>query len=176
MFIPEDFSHLLDEVAKATTNHEKGSSFENLCRYIFASLDGIEVVEQDINMTSEEIDLVLWNPQIEDIMRPWDNVILVECKNWNGAVGAIMLDNFIGKLRRRHLKTGIFIAARGVSGSFIHGDGNEVGAIGIIIAALQEGIRVITITFDELQQISSTDDIKNLIKHKYCGLFVHKLL
>jgi Restriction endonuclease len=176
MFDLVQLNALIAQVDTATTNHDKGSSFERLARYLFEHLESVEITEQDINMQSEEIDLVLWNGQTEEVLRPWDAVILVECKNWNSAVGAQALDSFIGKLRRRSLKTGVFVAAVGVTGSFINGTGNEPGAVGIIRSALQEGIRVITVTMEDIRAMTSLNDIRRLIKMRYCGLYVHKVL
>src|SRR3546814_17403157 len=51
-------------------------------------LNGVDVTEHDIRMPSEELDIVLWNAQTEEILRPWASVILVECKNWSTTVGA----------------------------------------------------------------------------------------
>ncbi len=174
-----DLAQLTAHIANvdaAVTSQEKGALFEVLAMYIFQHLDGVEVTEHDIRMPSEEIDIVLWNAQLEEVLRPWEAVILVECKNWSGNVGAPALDNFIGKLRRRSLKTGVFIAATGVTGGFLRGDANEPGAVGIIRSALQEGIRVIVITFDDIRGLTSLDDIRSLIKKRYCGLYVHKVL
>ena len=176
MFDPAQLVALITEVDTATTNNDKGARFEALAIYLFAHLDGVEVTEHDIRMPSEEIDIVLWNAQREEVLRPWEAVILVECKNWSAHVGAPALDNFIGKLRRRSLKTGVFVAANDVTGRFISGDGDEPGAVGIIRSALQEGIRVIVITMNDIRSISSLDDIRKLIKTRYCGLYVHKVL
>ena len=176
MFDHAEFIKLIGLVDSAATNQEKGARFEALAIYLFEHLDGVDVTDHDVRMASEEIDLVLWNAQREDILRPWEAVILVECKNWNATVGAAALDNFIGKLRRRNLRTGIFIAANGVTGHFIDGDGNDPGATGIIRSALQEGIRVIVLTMDDIRAIASLDDIRRLIKTRYCGLFVHRVL
>lgn len=176
MFDLRTYQQLIAEVDHAITSQQKGVAFEELCKYLFESLDGVEVVEHDVLMASEEIDLVLWNAGKEGILRKWNDVILVECKNWSARVGAAMLDNFIAKLRRRSLKRGIFVAANGVTGGFLRGDSNEPGAVGIIRSALQEGIRVITLTMDDLRLIHSTDDFRNLIKKRYCGLFVHRVL
>lgn len=170
-----DYQKLIGSVDLASNPGEKGSSLELLCKYFFESINGIEVTHHDIRMASEEIDLILWNAKIEEVFNPWDSVILVECKNWSSPVGAPLLDNFISKLRRRSLKTGIFIAANGVTGGFIRGDGNEVGAVGVIRDALHEGIRVIVIKMEDLRNVKSIEDIKNLIKLRFCGIFVHKV-
>jgi len=176
MFDPVQLTAYITSVDAAVTNQAKGASFENLAMYLFEHLDGVEVTEHDIRTSSEEIDIVLWNAQMEEVLRPWEAVILVECKNWSANVGAPALDNFIGKLRRRSLKTGIFVAAMGVTGGFIRGNGNEPGATGLIRSALQEGIRVIVITLADIRALTSLDDIRTLIKRRYCGLYVHKVL
>ncbi len=176
MFDHAQLAARIAAVDAAVTAHDKGATFESLAKYLFEHLEGVEVTEQDVLMQSEEIDLVLWNAQREEVLRPWEAVVLVECKNWSAAVGAPALDSFIAKVRRRSLKTGIFIAARGVTGQFLTGDGNEPGAVGVIRSALQEGIRVIVITMDDIRAIATLDDIRQLIKRRYCGLFVHRVL
>ncbi len=176
MFAHRRLSSLIAAVNAAKNSNEKGARFESLAVYLFQHLKGVEVRERDVRMRSEEIDLVLWNAQREEVLRPWEAVILVECKNWSVAVGAIELEHFIAKLRRRSLNTGIFIAARGVTGGFINGNANEAGAVGIIQSALQEGIRVIVITMDDIKALRTLDDVRNLIKDRYCGLYVHRVL
>jgi len=174
MFELQKYQELLANVDDAITNHKKGTSFEDLCEYIFTKLSGVNIEARDPLMASEEIDLVLWNSRSEEVLKPFENTILVECKNWSAPVGAPALDNFIGKVRRRGLKTGIFIAANGVTGDFINGQGNN-GAIDIIKTSLGEGIRVIILNRQDLNRIQNLDDFRKLIRKKYCGLFIHRL-
>lgn len=175
MFDLQEFQALLTAVDQARTNNEKGAAFETLSAYVFNSLEGVEVRHRDARMDAEEIDLVLWNAQLEPVLRTWDDVILVECKNWSSAIGAPVLDAFISKLRRRMRKTGILVAAHGVTGQFIDGTGNEIGAAAIQRSALQDGIRVIVITIDDLRGITAVEELRNLIKERYTGLFVHRV-
>ena len=174
MFDPGRYSQLIADVDAATTSNAKGAAFEALCEYLFGELDGVDVVERDASMPAEEIDLVLWNAGVEEELRPLDPIIFVECKNWSKAVGAPVLDNFIAKLRRRRLKTGIFIAANGVTGTF--NVSGERGACGIINSALQEGLRIIVLEMSDLRSITSIDDLKALLKKRFCGIFVRKVL
>lgn len=176
-FDTAQYALLMANVDAAVTANEKGKSFEDLAEYILGTLDGIEVVQRDVNMGAEEIDLILWNAQVEAVLKPWEGVIPVECKNWSSAVGAPQLDSFIAKIRRRSLKTGILVAANGVTGTYETGDlTTPGGAAEIIRAALQEGIRVITLTMSDLRAITGTDDLRELIKRRYCGIYVHKVL
>lgn len=78
MFDINQFKTLIANVDAAITNQEKGQSFELVSIYMFEHLNGVDVTEHDIRMPSEEIDIVLWNAQTEEVLRPWDSVILVE--------------------------------------------------------------------------------------------------
>ena len=173
MFDLPTYTSLLADVDSATTPNQKGDKFETLCEYLFTNLSGVSIEARDPLMSAEELDLVLWNAQIEEVLRPFDNTILVECKNWSTAVGAPALDSFISKVRRRNLKTGIFIAANGVTGDFLNNN-RGTGAIEIIKSALTEGIRVIIINRADLDVITDLDKLRTLIKKRYCGLFIHK--
>ncbi|MBN8209381.1 restriction endonuclease [Bacillus sp. NTK071] len=176
MFDLEVYKERLIAVTNSTTNTEKGESFELLAEYLFNCLSGIQVRERDILMPSEEIDLLLWNARTEEVLGPWDATILVECKNWSSPVGSSVLDNFIMKLRRRRLSTGIFIAANGVTGDFVNGNNQLRGAVAILHEALSmEGIRIIVIRMADLQGILSIDDLRELIKDRYCKLIMRKV-
>lgn len=173
MFNPQTYQLLIADVNTAVTSTQKGDSLEALCRYLFTNLEGVSIEAKDVVMTSEEIDIVLWNDQTDRVLRAFDNIILVECKNWSSPVGAPSLDSFISKMRRRSLKTGIFIAANGVTGDFSNSNAN-IGAIDIIKSALRDEIRVIIINKEDLYNIKAIDDFRDLIKKRFCGLFIHK--
>jgi hypothetical protein len=171
------YDELLGKVDAAVTAHDKGETFEDVAEYVLGTLNGVEVMGRDADMAAEEIDLLLWNAQVEEVLRPWDGTILVECKNWTAKVAAPQLDSFISKIRRRSLKTGMLVAANGVTGGYANGSASEPGgAVELIRSALQEGIRVITITMGDLRVIGCTDDLRTLIKRRYCGLYVHRVL
>ncbi len=169
------YQQLLAAVDAAVTTNDKGDCFEDLCEYIFGQLEGVLIEYRDILMAAEELDFVLWNAQTEGILKALENTILVECKNWSGPVGAPSLDSFIGKMRRKNLKHGIFIAANGVTGDFLNGHAGG-GAVEIIRLALQEGIRVIVLNREDLDAITSIEDFTTLLRRRYSALFVHRLL
>lgn len=173
MFDLTTYNGLLAKVDTSLTATQKGDNFEAVCSYLFSELAGVSIEARDAVMASEEIDIVLWNAQTEEVLRPFDNTILVECKNWSKPVGAPSFDSFISKVRRRTLKTGIFIAAGGVTGDFLNSNAGN-GAIDLIKAALGEGIRVIIINRADLNAIKTLDDFRILIKKRYCGLFIHR--
>lgn len=175
MFDLTRYQTLLAAVRSAKTTKDKGASLEDFCDYLFSSLDGVAVEYRDALSKSEEIDLVLWNAQTDEVFRALDSVVFVECKNWTKPVEAKELDAFISKLRRKELKFGFFIAANGVTGDFLNGNDGS-GAVDIIKSALQSGIRVIVMTLQDLSYFTSIDEFRLLIRRRYTGLFVLKIL
>ena len=176
MFDYTIYNGLMVTYNTAVGNTEKGRTLEEFASYFFGCLEGVTVEERDIHTESEEIDLVLWNSQTDDVLKPMDGIIFVECKNWSKRVDAKALDSFIGKLRRRSLKTGILVATNGITGGYLKGENGDIGAVDIIKSALQESIKVITITKEDLEHIRTIDDLKRLLKKRYCGIFIHKPL
>jgi len=166
----------LDTVRAATTNQEKGVSLEALSGYIFNCIDGIEVRETNVNGPAEEVDLLLWNAKRESVFEPWDNLISVECKNWSRPAGAHLIDNFATKIRLKHLSTGIFIAANGVTGDFVNGNNENRGAVYRLHEHLtRDGVRIVVIRFEDLEQIGRIEDFVELVKDRYCKIYMHRV-
>jgi predicted helicase len=115
-FSISEYKKLIDAMTTAQTNDEKGRSLEDLIQYLMERIPGIEIGVRDVRGDIEEIDFVLLNEQIDPFIKSWENVILVECKNWSKKVGASEVEWFIHKLRRRGLTNGILIAAEGITG------------------------------------------------------------
>jgi Holliday junction resolvase-like predicted endonuclease len=176
MFNLQQYQALIQAVDQAIGNHQKGATFEALSAYLFESLDGVEVAERNINLPTEEIDLLIWNARLEEVLTPWDQVILVECKNWSGPVGAATLRTFLHKVHEMHLKTGIFVAANGVTGDFVNGNNVEIGAAKLLHDALiRDNIRVIVVRMDDMRNIANVDALRQLIKSRYCKIYMHKV-
>jgi hypothetical protein len=153
-------------MSSAESNSEKGSSMETLLNYLLDGVPGLEVVDRDVNTALEELDLVIWNQRLHPCFRPWGEIFLVECKNWATPVGAEDVAWFANKLRERHLPNGIFVARNGITGDFYHAAGK------IVMNALREGIRIVVLTGADLGQVTSNRAFTELIKTKYCGLYV----
>ena len=171
----QDYLALLAKVDAAVGADEKGKTFEDLASYLLRALQGIDITARDVVTGSEEIDLVLWNARVDEVLRSWSDIILVECKNWSAKVGAKDLNWFVTKIADRGLRTGILFAAHGVTGDY--GSASDpVGARHVIRTALTKGIRVITITMDDLRLITSLEDLRRLLKWRYSGIFVHNVL
>ena len=155
---------------RARSRKRKGETLEILTSYLLGSLEGIIIECCDQRTDCEEIDIVLWNNQTDNVLRIWDAIILVECKNWQSKVGASDVDLFISKLRRRKLQHGILVARNGVTGT-LHKDAKE-----IITEALSKGIKIIVFTRDDLNKIDSIEACREIIRKKYCHLVIEKII
>lgn len=170
IFSISEYRKLIDTITTAQTNDEKGRSLEDLIQYLMERIPGIEVRGRDIQCDIEEIDLVLWNDRIDSFFKAWEDIILIECKNWSKKVGASEVEWFIHKLRRRGITNGILIAAEGITGDARRAAG------AIITEALREKIRVIVIDKSDLGSINNLENFRNMIKTKYCNIFIGKLI
>jgi hypothetical protein len=158
-------------VFNASNAAEKGKSLEDLIEYLMELIPGVKVTDRDANCGDEELDLVLWNGQVHPTLRPWDSIILVECKNWKGPVGVIEINWFLRKMEERGMTNGIFVAINGVTGNF----NSDKGAKRLIINALAKKIRVIVVTQEDLKILDGTDSLCELLRNKYCKLFLGKV-
>jgi len=165
-----EYKKLLNAMENAQTNEEKGKSLEEVTQYLMERIPGVEVIGRAIQCDIEEIDLVLWNSQIDDVLRGWDSIILVECKNWSTKVAASKVEWFINKLRRRGVSNGIFVASEGITGGSLRAAG------ALIMEVLREKIRVIVITKSDLESITNIEHLRRMIKTKYGNIFVGKII
>ncbi|MGC9298976.1 restriction endonuclease [Bacillus cereus] len=154
----------------AATTTEKGKALEDLTCYIFEKVSGITVTARnELNVfDTEEIDVAFWNDQLQNGLYFLPYTILVECKNWSNAVGSSEVSWFDRKLENHGQSFGILIAANGITGNPT--DRNR--AHEIIRDALKQKREIIVITREELEQLSSTKEIIELIKRKKCLLAV----
>lgn len=163
---------LLKFIEDAVTPGEKGSSLEELIRYLFTKVSGVSLGAHNQHnfAVSQEIDIAFWNDREEGNLDFLPNVILVECKNWDSPVSSQEVSWFDTKLRSRGLSFGILVAAHGITGN----SENLTAANNIIAFALGEQRQIIVITLDEIRDIRTTIQVINLIKKKLCDLAVHQ--
>jgi len=154
-----------------TTNvaDTRGRAFEILCCYLLGSVPGLRVVARDEVdfFESEEIDLMVTNDHDPDglwFLNP--RFILVECKNWSRPVGSQEVAWFDRKLQDRHIDFGILVAANGITGI----PNLLMSANHVIADALRDGREIIVVTRREMEAVTSSDDIVELLKDKQTRL------
>ncbi len=154
----------------AQVSAHKGKALEDLICYLFEKIPGISVTRRNqMNIhNTEEIDVAFWNEKNNGGLVFLPYIILVECKNWSSPVGSIDVSWFKEKVKHRAQDIGIFIAANGITGNQY----DLTQSQSIISSALQEGIRLIVITRNEILNFRTTDCLIKIIKEKLCELVV----
>jgi hypothetical protein len=162
----------LRKADRAKTNDEKGDIFESLVVYLFSKVPGIPQIRRNATnvFRSEEIDLVVWNDRHPRGLSSLNTWIPIECKSSAHPVGSQELQSFISKIERRALDFGILIAWRGITGDST----TLTGAHDHASTALIKGIRVIIMTRKDIENLSSTEDLVNLIRTRICDLIIKR--
>ncbi|MFJ6523562.1 restriction endonuclease [Streptomyces filamentosus] len=154
----------------AVSNAARGKAFEDLLTYLFELVPGISatVRNQLDAFSSEEIDIAFWNEGDPNGLRQFDQIILVECKNWSKPVGASEVTIFSSKLEARGRPLGILVAASGITGEA----GDLTAAHHILSRALGQKREILVVTRKEIEQLSDTDELVRLLKQKRLQLAV----
>lgn len=155
----------------ARTAFEKGKKLEELITYVFGSVPGVKFYKANVvnNPGSEEVDVAFFNNKSRVGFPFLEYLLLVECKNWSTAVGAIHIREFATKLKHRACAYGILVAAHGITGN---AQDRTAAHDAIRMALATEGISIVVITRAEIEAWTNAVDIIDLIKRKLCELTV----
>lgn len=161
---------LLRSVDRARTNQTKGAAWERVAKYIFSTIPGWSVgsVNRQHVLHQCEVDIAMWNDQVDSGFKSLHDVIFIEAKNVAAAVSAAHVRIFDSKLSQQGLPFGIMFATNGVSGSLQE----RTAGHGVIAGVLTQGRRIIVITRADVEALRSTRQLVKLIKHKICELTV----
>jgi hypothetical protein len=156
----------------ATDAVARGRALEELVYFLFSSIPGLTLSERNqVNDAgSEEIDIAFWNDRRSDGPPLDSRVVLIECKNWSRPLGSQDVGWFDRKLQQRALPEGVLVAASGITGSAE----DLTAANRIISEALRDGRRIIVITLGEIDDITSSEGLIELMKVKLLRLTIRQ--
>jgi hypothetical protein len=157
-------------VASNNTTTVQGRALEDLVCYLFGLVPGIDVATRNrLNaFDTEEIDVAFWNQRSQWGLHFLPSILLVECKNWSNPVGSQEVSYFATRLRHRGCDHGVLVAANGITGAAA----DLTRAHQQIAAALAEGQKILVLTRDEIERLSTTSGLVRLLKQKLCELAV----
>jgi hypothetical protein len=147
---------------------ERGRALEQLVRHVFSAVPGVFPPIGNIVDFADggEIDIFFPNKGVHTGFWFLPTAILAECKNWQGRVGAEEVRVFIDRLRERACRAGILIAANGITG-----DAESLTAARRHIArALEQDVRVLVMTLEDLENIRSAAQFVRLLLEKWTRL------
>jgi hypothetical protein len=167
-----DIRRQLQQSGNATTYYHKGRALEDLMCCLFEAIPGITATRNKKNVfETEEVDICVYNVFSpgglpSPAFPPW---ILIECKNWSQKVSSSEVSWFDTKLRDRGLSLGILIATQGITG-----DSQRLTDAHFIVAkALSEQRKIIVITREDIEGLTSGSDLVVLLIDKLSNLYLN---
>jgi hypothetical protein len=147
----------------------KGKAFEDLACYLLEGIPGIKITARnEMNaFATEEIDVACKNENDPAGLGNLADFFLVECKGWKDAVNSEQVSWFLTKIRHRGVRFGILIAANGITGEPEHLSRANF-LVSVEMATF--GIRMVIVTREEIEKLTSGEELAGLIIQKVCTL------
>lgn len=151
------------------TNAARGKAFEDLACYLLNGIPGITVTwrNQMNTFATEEIDVACKNENDPAGLGALVDFFIVECKGWRDAVNSEQVSWFLTKIRHRGVRFGILIAANGITGEPEHLSRANF-LVSVEMATF--GIRMVIVTREEIEILTSGEDLAKLVIQKVCTL------
>jgi hypothetical protein len=158
---------ILEDVDSAPNADAKGAALEELGKYLFEKVPGVECAGQNIldAPRAHELDLAFWNDQRLSILYFLDAVLIVECKASDNPVGSAEVGWFVRKLQDRGAQHGILIALNGITG-----DGETSAHNEILTALIRDRVKILLFTRPEILTLSRVEDLSEALKDKLLQL------
>ena len=160
----KEFAETLEKTLAAETNKEKKDSLERLAEILVNMIEGLEVIDKDVNTKTEEIDHLVKNESKDQFWQRLPSPFLIECKNWSNPVSAKEIRDFDGKMDEITFR--IMIAINGITGRSERED-----AKGVIRDARKKGRHIVVLDKEDLKDIAKGVHPAEKINAKYYELF-----
>lgn len=161
--------HLRDRLdGEEIGKKEKGDRFEDLAAYLLQTLPGPRIL-RDVRTTDSQSDLIVVqrSPGSSYMLEALGRAFLVECKNWEDAVGPDTVNHFAAKIRFHKCKCGVLFAKSNITGRR-----SEIPVGGARLTLLrwfhQDGCSVLIVDKDDLQLLAKgTMSVGELLLEKH---------
>jgi predicted RecB family endonuclease len=160
----KEFEAMLEACLSAKTNDEKKKTLETLGTMLIEMIEGLSVIETNVNTKTEEIDILVKNESKDPFWQRLPTPFLVECKNWSKPVGAAEIRNFDGKMKEIRFR--IMIAINGITGK-----SERENARGVIRDARKEGRIILVLDKKDLEDIAKEAHPAEKINAKFYELY-----
>ncbi|GAB2767589.1 hypothetical protein GCM10027020_20480 [Nocardioides salsibiostraticola] len=112
---------------------------------------------------SQEIDVSFWvDPASGGLPDGTSGVVFGECKNWSRKIDSSDIAWFDWKMKLGGVASGVIFAKNGMT-QHTH---RLAAAESIVVKANQEGRTIYVLTLDEVESLTSVDDLRNLLIDK----------
>ena len=168
-------TRLLTESDSAPNADVKGAKLEELVRYLFDKVPGVQFYASNTldGVRAHELDVIFSNDQRRSDLYFLDFIIITECKNTQNPISSHDVRWFISKLQDRGVKTGVLISLSGITGET---DGQSNAHSEIINAINRDGTKILVIKRDNILNFSTTNDLVELIQRKIMKLTIERTI
>jgi hypothetical protein len=166
---------LLAAIDGAPNTDVKGDKLEELAQYMFAKLRGVDFLQRNIldGARAHELDVAFWNNIPVSSIPFVEALLVVECKAKAAPASSADVGWFIRKLQDRGLRIGILVALAGITGA---SDGQSNAHSEVLNAMVRDGIRVLVLSRSELEAMTSTEELADVLKRKYLRLTLDRVV
>ncbi len=155
------FGVFIEKAANAKGNNDKKLTYEYLAIFLIGAIDGLTIISHDKRGASEEVDLWVSNESKDPFWQNMGSVFIVECKNWGEPVGAQEIRDLRSIMADKHIKLGILLSRKGVTGDKGH------DAVLEIQKAIRDEIHIVVIDETDLLEIANGSHPTKKIKQKF---------
>lgn len=154
-----------EEAIEGDDTYLKGVSLENLIRFLFSSVVGLNLMGKKVKTDSSEIDVVF---RILDSNNPlygmFGQYLIIECKNTQDPVDVVVIRDFVGKLQSLDVHGGIIVSREGITQ-----DDNErlYAELEISKAYHRHGITLIIMDNNDLIAIKEGNNLITILLKNY---------
>lgn len=159
-FLASEFHELINHAVGEKDTYKKGTLWEDTAAYMLSNVEGFKITGRRIRAGAQEIDLSVVNTSLDDEIWQLGAYILVECKNWTTHVNIHQIRNIAHISNMKGNKTAILFASNGLTE-----DAQEE-----ISRLASEHLYIVCLTADELLQLNSAQECKDLIIAKWLYL------
>lgn len=159
---------LLQTASDGATPQIRGAALEQAAVAMFSAVPGILTPAANVvdYATAGEIDILFPNKAPTNGLWFLPRAFLCECKNWDSPLGSQEVNVFTDRIRQRACSSGILISRNGITGN-----ASDLTAANHHIArALEAGIEIIVLDWENLRPISGTRGLVRLVEEKWIRL------
>lgn len=156
-FSPSVLHNMTKKAMCVLDSYKKGALWEDTATYVLKSIPGWKITGRRIRAGAQEIDISVANVSLDDELWKLGAYILVECKNWRKHVDLPQIRNIAHISNMKGNQTAILFSAMGVT----KGAREEINRLST------DGLWIICITADDLLQIQSETECRDLILNKW---------
>ncbi len=159
-FCAPEFHARINDAICEKDSYQKGILWEDVVAYLIHNVSGWKITGRRIRAGAQEIDISVINISLDDDLWQLGAYILVECKNWSSHVDIHQIRNMAYISNMKGNKTAILFAANGITRD----------AQKEICRLASENIYIVCVTADELLQLVSAQECRDLIINKWLEL------